>query len=352
MVLHCWVYGWVSFGGMWGCRPWWGLWDHSQEGTVPSTGLRDCVGGSEITHRHATESADVPWINIGVTLLSLKSKIKKKLVYVIWPKCRSLSLVDITPLSCLHVNCWLSSSLPKPLCQAPYHATLCCLQLADGLSRQCTGVSLCSLSPCHPSGRRQWWHAGLFPCPPPPCSAARGSTTLTPSSPSPPLAEGRCDWEHLPGAPGLSPGMGMEFSFFLPWRCDSQLQWKFQGSGTGGCLVPAVGAGAHPNPLWILELISSVKKKRRKNIFVHSLILCHHVQVRNPAERRKYNCCPHGRSVFGFCKVVFSRMRKQWGGPGTKLIGFHLFTKECQQNPPSLNAVMAMDRHPHLLKKL
>lgn len=77
MVLHCWVYGWVSFGGMWGCRPWWGLWDHSQEGTVPSTGLRDCVGGSEITHRHATESADVPWINIAVTLLSLKSKIKK-----------------------------------------------------------------------------------------------------------------------------------------------------------------------------------------------------------------------------------------------------------------------------------
>lgn len=44
---------------------------------MPCTGLRDCVDGAELTHRHSTESVDVSWINIAVTLLSLKSKIKK-----------------------------------------------------------------------------------------------------------------------------------------------------------------------------------------------------------------------------------------------------------------------------------
>lgn len=76
----------------------------------------------------------------------------------------------------IRVKCWLSYSLPvlspKPWCQAPDHATLCCLHLADGLSRQCTGMSLCSLSLCRQCGIRWHWCASLLPCPPPPCSAA------------------------------------------------------------------------------------------------------------------------------------------------------------------------------------
>lgn len=98
----------------------------------------------------------------------------------------------------IRVNCWLPYSLPalspKPLCQAPYHATLCCLHLADGLSRQCMGMSPRSLSPCRQSGSRWWGRAGLLPCPPPPCSAAHGNIPMTPSSSFSPLAAGRCDW--------------------------------------------------------------------------------------------------------------------------------------------------------------
>lgn len=188
------------------------------------------------------EGADVSWINIAVTLLSLKSK--KKLVSLIWPKWRSLSLVDITPLSCLRVNCWLSSSLPallpKPLRQAPYHATLCCLHLADGLSRQRTGTSPHSLSPRHPSGRgggdRQvFFPARLFPA------------LLLMAAPPRLLPALHHPLQKVDVTGGISQvlqvspmGWRTEFSFFLPWHHDSQpravalegawsLLWVLQG---------------------------------------------------------------------------------------------------------------------------
>lgn len=134
----------------------------------------------------------------------------------------------------ISVNCWLSYSLPvlspKPLCQVPYHATLCCLYLADGLSRQCTGMSLCSLSPCHQSGSTLWWHAGLLPCPPLPCSAAPCSSRQHPHDSFQLFLSPRSRQTWLGGLQVLrvSPvGQRMEFSLSLPWHHNSQPQ----GSG-------------------------------------------------------------------------------------------------------------------------
>lgn len=141
----------------------------------------------------------------------------------------------------VRVNFWLSYSLPahlpRPLCQASYHATLCCLHLADGLSRRCTGTWPCGLSPCHQSGSRWWWHASLHPCPPPLCSAAPHSS-----------------WHHL-----------SSFQLFLTpcWtgcsECFGSLLWDGRWSSGFPCYgtvitnYRAAACGRVQSPPWALE---------------------------------------------------------------------------------------------------
>lgn len=129
----------------------------------------------------------------------------------------------------IRVKCWLSYSLPvlspKPWCQAPDHATLCFLHLADGMSRQCTGTSLCSLSLCHQCGSRWHWCASLLPCPPPPCSAApqaHDKLPMTFSSFFLTPAAGRHDWVELWVLQVTTTAWRMGFSHSMSWQSDSQ----------------------------------------------------------------------------------------------------------------------------------
>lgn len=120
-----------------------------------------------------------------------KQKFKKRHI-LFGQKWRSLSLVDITPLSCLHVNCWLSSSLPA-FCLSPYARPL--IFAVCSLLVGCQDSAWeCHCTVCHLSS--EWkkevvtCRSSSLPCP---CSAAHGSTTTTHSSSSSSLAEGGCD---------------------------------------------------------------------------------------------------------------------------------------------------------------